>query len=54
MVASAVARSGAMFSSFTPKSVCFWIGTATLVGFLGLSGVVGRALSMGLSAIAMR
>lgn len=47
------AGSGAWFSSLTPNSGCFWIETGTLVCFLGLSGVVGRALSMGLRAIAI-
>lgn len=47
------AGSGAWFSSLTPNSGCFWIETGTLVCFFGLSGVVGRALSMGLRAIAI-
>lgn len=48
MVASAEGGSGAWFSSFR-----FWIGAATLACFLGLSGVTGRALSMGLRAMAI-
>jgi len=50
-VASADGGNGALFSSVTEESECFWIGTTTFACFLGLSGVVGRALSMGLSAI---
>jgi hypothetical protein len=42
---------GALFSSCTAESDCFWIGTTTFACFLGRSGVIGRALSMGLSAI---
>lgn len=53
MVASAEGGTGALFSSFTAESICFWIETETLACFLGLSGVVaGRALSIGLNAIA--
>lgn len=48
---SAGGGNGAWFSSVTAESDCFWIGTTTFACFLGLSGVVGRALSMGLSAI---
>lgn len=47
----ASAAEGALFSSLTIESDCFWIGTTTFACFLGLSGVVGRALSMGLNAI---
>ena len=50
-MASAGGGNGAWFSSVTAESDCFWIGTTTFACFLGLSGVIGRALSMGLSAI---
>lgn len=43
---------GMWFSSFAGRSgCCFWVATTILGCFLGLSGVVGRALSMGLSAM---
>lgn len=48
----ASADTGALFSSLTPISEgFFWLGIGTLAGFLGLSGVIGSALSMGLNAI---
>lgn len=43
---------GAIFSSFiAPKFDCFLVAIETFACFFGLSGVIGRALSRGLSAI---
>lgn len=52
-MASSDDGNGTTFSPLTEaRSCCFWVATAILGCFLGLSGVVvGRALSMGLSAI---